>query len=236
VARRISLSWSLGALGFGAALVRCATPGSSETEPPGAGGTAQGAEAGDVVSPDGAAGEGAAVDAADANSDRRVGDGSSCDAGAVTKHVFVTLDVAAANDLASADGLCSAAASDAGLKGSYAAWLSWPGMKAIDRVLDVTYVNAGTNAVVFGSKADVAMSNLCTPIGTVGGGAFAHDGNIWTGTRRDGTAASHTCQGWATTDAGATGVVGLTGYTDYQWTEGAELGCDQSAAIICFEE
>jgi hypothetical protein len=110
--------------------------------------------------------------------------------------------------LGNADLLCNRSAGEAGLPGTYTAWLSDAaiGVSAIDRLSSdgpwrsVDSYGDGSS-LVFASRADIAADNPQGLIdvdigdGTVPPGALDTLG-VWTGTNNDGTATGDDCGSW----------------------------------------
>jgi hypothetical protein len=154
--------------------------------------------------------------------------------------------------LVGADIICQTAALDAGLSGTFMAWLSSPARTPADRFIDPQ--KAGPYQLVRSDddgdnppptvSPDFATLVNCPPSsfqclqhpinrmlnGTVLVGIFL----IWTGTMEDGTAAEDTCAGW--TDAGQ-GLVGLATATGREWTNSQETrDCQDARFLYCFEQ
>jgi len=153
-------------------------------------------------------------------------------------HVFVTSGDSTGNlgGLAGADATCTAAATGAGLTGTWTAWLSTSTTDASTRILDGEYqLLDGT--VVATSLADLTDGSLSAAINLDESMASAASGNAWTGTLATGLASTDTCSDWTDgTDASST-VIGDTDNTNGGWTELASTNpCDFQRRLYCFAD
>ncbi len=172
------------------------------------------------------------------------------DGGVVTpssKRVFVTTAKVqgAFGGLETADTMCSQAASQGGLGGSWVAWLSTPNVNAVDRLtFDGTYkLLDGTK--IASSKAQLVSGSIDAPISiTENKGPVTEGENwVWTGTTPNGQKSSYNCSNWSTTSPITYGVVGNFGYANTKWTEQGSpgfgfpaYGCQTLGHIYCFEK
>ncbi len=139
--------------------------------------------------------------------------------------------------LANADSICNTLASDAGLPGSYAAWLSTrtPAVNAKDRIGNHEWVRVD-GAAVADSLADLTDGTIQNPINIDENGVATGATNVWTATGGNGNfagAAAEVC--WSPSGQGALrGNPNAT--TDGIWSaEGGWLGqCSPSYPIYCF--
>lgn len=165
---------------------------------------------------------------ADADAD---GDGDS-------QLVFVT-STTTTGDLdgaVGADDLCDAAASDAGLGGSFRAWVSTSNEDAIDRVIGVGPWLDVDGATIFGGRTDLAGTPQ-TGLWLDENGAFVASENVWTGTTFDGTydELDGACGNWVSGAMEELGAIGQVGRSDGSaWTDFSATTCDQRAHLICF--
>ncbi|HEY3807069.1 MAG TPA: hypothetical protein VGL61_30915 [Kofleriaceae bacterium] len=117
--------------------------------------------------------------------------------------------------LGNADLLCNRSADQAGLPGTYTAWLSDSanGVSAIDRLSgdgpwrSVDSFGAGSS-LVFASRAGIAADNPQDLIQVDVGDATVPPGavdtlGVWTGTDNDGTATGDDCGGWTGSGSGS---------------------------------
>jgi hypothetical protein len=188
------------------------------------------------------------------------GDGSPSvnDAGRHRKRLFITHDrwdgdlKQAADDLGiyvttglvAADALCNLAATDAGLGGTWVAWLSDGSDDALDRLNDVGPWYRVDGAEAFADKAALVGDPLVaieldetgadTELVPDGGGLA----NVpWTGTLADGTRSPDTCSDWSSNASDDHGLAGAnTATTDAKWSEGTAPLCDRPYHLYCFEQ
>ena len=178
-------------------------------------------------------------------------DGQKPDGGANFKRFFVTrktftgvkFGISAAPDgVTAADQRCQGAADVTGLGGKWVAWLSSPGVNAIDRIPDVgPWKNVKGTVVAFASKAAIASGpGYSLPSSDETGTAIPDHGSngselsfpVWTGTGKDLAVAKDTCDGW--TDGNA---FGMAGNPFYDWTAHYPgKPCLIEAHLYCFEK
>lgn len=168
-------------------------------------------------------------------------------AGRVTKRVFVTRKVFNGDfgGLVGADSQCAAAASEAGLKGTFIAWLSGRDkgavVRAADRLDEARYAMLD-GTVAFESKAQFTAGPSAPIMITELGTALDNisDINVWTGTLSSGTPSpDYRCLDWTSADrddAGIAGDVGRGG-TDWSSTRSPEAhSCRDANHLYCFEK
>lgn len=195
-------------------------------------------------------GYGPPAEASDASFDAR-SDGAvvdAADAAPPGRTIFVTSQTFN-GDLGTRDGgdsKCQSAAKDAGLPGTYRAWLSEEGVSVLDRlVTDAGPLRLVNGTTVADSTADLAMAGPRTGIvlderGKKRGGGACEDGGLiaWTGTGPDGAAPDMfgmDCAQWRTS-GGNQGVAGVVGSTDDSWTSACQRPCGQQAALYCIQQ
>ena len=149
--------------------------------------------------------------------------------------VFITSATSSADvgGLAGADSLCEAEANQAGLPGSYVAWLSTSSVDARDRLTGASGWVRPDGLPVAATIEDLARGRLLYPIDIEAAGNRAPGLNVWTGTGVDGRAAGGDCGGWeASVGTTTTGFVG-SGPVD--WTANtSSIGCGRDALLYCF--
>ena len=182
----------------------------------------------------------------DAGSD--AGDAGDGGDGAVPhKRVFITSDgwngnlKSAGNStttgLAGADKLCQTAAVNAGLGGSWIAWLSDSNTNAYDRIADVGPWYRLDGRMAFANKAGLKGNPMVTlnvnETGGTGTPLFP-----WTGTLANGTKAATNCSNWTVGALnGTTGGGGLNTSTTGTWTaNNAQQSCFFQFNLYCFEQ
>lgn len=153
------------------------------------------------------------------------------------KRVFLTSTSlsGAVGGLDAADMYCRSAATNAGLTGTYRAWLSTASTNASDRIADVGPWYSTLDKVVFSSKAALGEAPAAQIVDERGAASSTPD--PWTGTDAQGAASGQDCEAWtnATGDAKATTGTGFA--SDPEWGGGATtLHCDAQAPLICFQQ
>jgi hypothetical protein len=161
--------------------------------------------------------------------------------------VFVTSDTdnGIMDGVVGADARCAAAATRGKLgPGPWVAWLSAPGVNAINRItFDGPYRLVNGGQVVSG-KAQLASGNI-----TVGidldevGKTPTGEPWVWTGTRPNGEGKPDTnCSNWSTNNLAIFGTVGTMGRSDSKWTNNdgpgggfPDFGCQTLGHLYCFE-
>jgi hypothetical protein len=153
--------------------------------------------------------------------------------------------------LQGADALCQSLADEAGLRGTYMAWLSDASGSPLSRFRhsNQPYVLVG-GAQVAESWDDLTTRKpngrfIARPINRSETGDDVLAGQVWTNTNTDGSQADATrsCGGWADATgppSGPTGVVGNLGALSAQgaeWTRGVgDNGCNSSLRFYCFQQ
>lgn len=231
-------------------------PGSSST------GTASG-EASSSTSTTGTSGEvettGTSTGSTSLCGDGALDDGEECDDGDLEDEdacnssckrervVFVLSEKFQPDDIGGlgfADGICRQLAEKAGLPGfaTYTAWLSDSTTAARERVFhgEGRYVRPD-GVTVAESFAALLAGPLLAPIEIDENGALVGGAGAWTGTRPDGTAVpgSTFCADWTSAAFDDfSGVLGLPGATDANWTYDAVVNptsCVVASHFYCFE-
>jgi hypothetical protein len=145
--------------------------------------------------------------------------------------------------LAGADAICQELAEDAGLTGTWTAWLSDDNADAIDRIPDGQY-QIVDGMVIADDKDDLTDGFLKAPINLNEFGSVG-SGNVWTSTQPDGTGTGTNCSNW-TEDSGSGGCsagdsgCGVFGSnaTGPDWTQftGSDFGvsCNATYSLYCF--
>ena len=158
--------------------------------------------------------------------------------------IFVTA-APAPGDFGGIDGgdvRCQSAATDAGLTGTYAAWLSDQTHDATARLL----ADAGPLRLGDGTLVAVTTGELTSAGPRVGIDLDEHgrrlrgdcDGGhvAWTDTWPDGGGLRNAdCDSWTTSSAGKSAAVGMVGAKGTQWTLACMHSCASPAALYCIE-
>lgn len=139
-----------------------------------------------------------------------------------------------------ADDACNTAATNAGLTGTWTAWLSDNNTDAIDRIFDggVKY-QLINGTVIANNRTDLTDGTLTAGINIDESGnevlpAFP----VWTATAIDGTNPGvGTCDNWTTNVSTQIGRIGIANKTDATWTdEGGGNTCDSFNRLYCFAD
>lgn len=149
--------------------------------------------------------------------------------------VFVTSMQNTANlgGVMGADTICQAHAADAGLPGTWAAWLSTgDGVTAIGRVGSGPWL-LRTGDLVAASPTELSSGTLQHAIDHDEHGTEVASSKVWTGSSVDGVYSTNDCDEWTT---GMLGRVGVTSGTDGTWTSAAVDSCANSRRLYCFQK
>jgi hypothetical protein len=173
---------------------------------------------------------------ADRKADGVLPDAHAQDAFVPPNRVFITSTSVALGSLgalASADAICQARASAAGLAGTYVAWLSSASQNARDRLGGARGWVRIDGKPVADTLADLVAGKLWFPIAQDELGQPKSGLTVATGTLADGTAGK-TCSDWSSTSASVT--VGDGGGGTEAWTAvfSDVALCGQSLPLLCF--
>jgi len=161
------------------------------------------------------------------------------------KRIFITTTKrdGAFGSLAAGDAYCQAAATGAGLTGSFMAFLSITGANAVDRLNgDGPWYTMDRQTLIFSGKRTGSQ-----PISGVGPAVALTQNEIgqdlganvyyWTGTDPGGVASTSNCVGWTNNAVSpfASGTVGTAGTSNGQWTAWNPMTCYSQAHLLCFE-
>ena len=137
------------------------------------------------------------------------------------------------------DVVCQTAADDAGLEGTFRAWIALDGTTPAERFTRDSgwYVMIGADwPHVARGFEDLESGQLEHPIDRDAFGAWVDDPQplVWTGLTAMGTLGEADCGGWQ--DKDAKGQVGFYHSLGALWTNFAVVDCDQDARLYCFEQ
>lgn len=165
---------------------------------------------------------------------------AACGTSRPTNVVFVTSTVqsGAFGGLAAADAICAARARDAGLDGTFVAWLSDGQTSAFSRIAGVrggwTLVDGTPIAT---SPSDLVTQSILAPIALDEHGHDVREAlsGVWTGTRGDGTH-DDDCAAWTSEDPMGEGTAGDAAAGGAAFTIADEtLSCSSPRRLYCFE-
>jgi hypothetical protein len=164
-------------------------------------------------------------------------DDASLDAPAAANLVFVTSTLQVAGtfgSLAAADAVCNMRAAEAGLGGSYVAWLSSAGANARDRIGTTARGWRLTDGRPFADRLDeLVLDHWFYPITLDEHGDPQQFNFVATGTTYDGVyAGTGDCNGYTSTSASVLAASLLNGSS--YWSGGGTISCDQMVRLFCF--
>jgi len=160
----------------------------------------------------------------------------ACAAGACRdKLVFVTSQSYTGNlgGLAGADTKCNVLATNAGLGGTWVAWLSTSGGSAISRIVDQQYRNTN-GEVAFTSKFFMSIVGAWVAINYDEFGNSTGSDLAWTASNAVGLQRPDTCSDWAST-SGEAGTGNPSVSNEWSLSGVATSPCTESHRLICFE-
>jgi hypothetical protein len=155
------------------------------------------------------------------------------------KRVFVTAATQGANfgGLEGADALCASEALAAGLEGEFRAWLSTIGSPVAGRFTQssVPYVLVDGTPIAENWE-DLTDGSLLAPIDIDAAGQ-SQGGDVWTGTLPSAEPfEDDDCAGYASNDAGMTGLCGTTRSIGPAWSASQTPSCDTPLRLFCFQQ
>lgn len=135
--------------------------------------------------------------------------------------------------LAGADAICATLASNAGLPGTYVAWLSTATVNAIDRLGSARGFVRPDGAPFTDQPAELAANQVFNALHLDETGTDVGPVEVWTGTQKNGTAAANACTDWTATTG--KGRVGNSQGGPAAWTDAAaDVSCSQPRRHYCF--
>ena len=163
------------------------------------------------------------------------------------KTVFLTSETYTGDlgGLSGADEKCNALASDAGLDGTYKAWLSDSTGSPSTRFTQSSVPYALVDGVVIANDwEDLVDGTLLSPINVTELGEMFNlsSKTLFTNTTVTGGcvdcsfSATLSCNDWQSTTTGLFGGIGLYDVTGVQWTEFGITACFANQPLYCFEQ
>jgi hypothetical protein len=161
----------------------------------------------------------------------------------VHNYVFVTSEeyMADFGELTVADAHCDALAAQAGLAGTYVAWLSTSTVDARDRLPETSHGWARPDGLVFAlSRRSLIAGEILYPPRLDETGADSEESYplVFTGTEADGTFYTggryDHCADWTSTDTGRLFRSGTPSGGPLLWTAGGGADCGARARLYCF--
>ncbi|MEM6295884.1 MAG: hypothetical protein AAGA54_31725, partial [Myxococcota bacterium] len=157
-----------------------------------------------------------------------------------TNVAFVTATTVALGEqvVADADALCAASAANAGLNGSFIAWVSTPETSARTRLEQSGargWVRPDGRPIA-DRVADLLAGQIWYPPVLDATGTELRSVSVLTATLDSGEASVHSCGGWQVFDGEALFTVGAPGSTSPAWTERNNTSCepDRPLHVYCF--
>jgi hypothetical protein len=139
--------------------------------------------------------------------------------------------------LAGADSYCTTLASNAGLPGTYKAWLSSSTTSVASRMTQHTgaYVMPGGTKVA-DNWTDLTDGTLDATITRTESGASVPGSEPWTGSYAGGTASPNTCLNWTSSSGTDLGGNGQSSVTNGLWSSEGSNPCSTLARVYCFQQ
>lgn len=179
------------------------------------------------------AGMDASVDAGiDAGTDAAV------DSGVSASIIFITATFHDGNlgGIAGADEICRSQAADAGLEGEFVAWLSTMSSSVSDRLLQSTGPYTLVDGTLIASDWDDLVDGTIMARINLDASGTLQGGDIWTGTRADGTSyPDDDCAGFTTGVTGV-GLCGSSATSGPAWTENITPSCSTPLHLYCVQQ
>lgn len=151
-------------------------------------------------------------------------------------YAFVTSTTHTGNlgGLSGADEICNQLAADAGLPGTYVAWLSDSSTNAIDRLGNANGWLRTDGRIFARSREALANPKQIVHPLILDENQEPVDSYVFTGTEKDGTRSENSCSDWTSeaSDEGAV-MVGKTAYVGDQWTGPLTVWCSMAHPIYC---
>ena len=150
--------------------------------------------------------------------------------------------------IAGANALCQTHATNAGLDGTFLAWVSHGSNNPsiyFDRTSDrfpyyLFDTNGGVGARVADNWIDLTNGDIQNPINRDENGDIVPSGTrVWTGTRSNvSKGEGNQCNNWVAGGSNQYGSIGSTDHTDALWTYqgGTTARCNQEHRLYCFQQ
>ncbi|MEL6178824.1 MAG: hypothetical protein AAFS10_07715 [Myxococcota bacterium] len=190
-----------------------------------------------------------AQDTSSAQGDASVGDGTVDDGDVVSTDsaedepderrnalVFVSSHVLSGDSVPRADAMCTELAMEAGLGGTWMAWVSTSEVDAIDKLVGDGPWSLVDGTVVFDDRASLSDTGAKAPISTNERGEDVGESLLYTGTGADGRATGMDCAGWRSYYNEDDATVGRSGTVGHAWTQAEVIPCGMPRRMYCFEQ
>jgi hypothetical protein len=139
--------------------------------------------------------------------------------------------------LSGADQKCQTLATQAGLSGTFKAWLSSSTTSASTRITHASVPYIRFDGVIIANDwTDLTDGKLIVPINLTEYGTIASTSNVWTNTTASGGIASstNTCSNWGATSG--LGIRGQNSSTSGAWTYKGSTKCSSFLLLYCIQE
>jgi hypothetical protein len=155
------------------------------------------------------------------------------------KRVFLTSSAYNGNlgGLSGADQACQTEATNAGLPGTFKAWLSTSSSPASTRLANyggAFRLPGASGALVANGFSDLLTNGPKAPIDIHADGSGPTTAMVWTGTTSNGSFAGLDCSSWSTTLSG--GEDGQSNFTTGLWTNLGDASCNTPAHLYCIQQ
>jgi hypothetical protein len=144
--------------------------------------------------------------------------------------------------LAGADAFCQRLAANAGLPGTYMAWLSAGNQSPQNRFLTRSSLpyNRVDGTKIANNWANLTNGRIAAPINVTETGKALESGQfVWTNTLANGRTATtkSDCLGWTTDNAMAASEFGDSNKTDATWSATDRItNCNNTFPLYCFQQ
>ncbi|MEM6994840.1 MAG: hypothetical protein AAF721_30275 [Myxococcota bacterium] len=209
--------------------------GSSSSGGSSSGGSSSGGSSSGGSSSGGSSSGGSSSGSSSGGASSSDGGSSSTGPADTTRRVFVTSSASNADfgGPTGADMVCDTLAMNAGIGGSWSAWLSTETEDAATRIDDTGAPYVLVDGTQIAEDIDALLDGtLDAPINRDESGGLVN-ADVWTGTLADGTAAGFDCSGW--TGIAGTGRCGAASQSGSAWTDNVTPNCSISLRLYCFE-
>ncbi len=155
--------------------------------------------------------------------------------------VFVTSTIHTGNldGVAGADSICQERAAEAGLSGTFKAWISDDTTDPDSSFIHHTdeYILT-TGEIVANNWDDLTDGLLSQSIDRDEYGCLVDPQRVWTGTLSNGTppALPNNCDNWTVDDFTTTGLFGVTHQASEAWSKGELIQCSYYLRLYCFQQ
>jgi hypothetical protein len=173
------------------------------------------------------------------------------------RRIFVSSTIMNGNlgGLAGADATCASLASQAGLPGTFKAWLSSSTVNVADRMTHSNGIyyradGSGGRVVMATSWSALVAGSITAAVATDERGVVRGNNYVWTGTNEAGVASGPWCDDWTSSSPSVSGRVGFSsagsldngglangGWTDWFGTTSvSQDNCDNTLRLYCVEQ